>query len=44
MKLDEDTFRLLASYAFIRLDGAWFRFVTAPWGMEDAVDIDAEVR
>ena len=43
MSFDENTFQELATYAFLRLDGAWFRFVAARLGMEEAADIDAEV-
>ena len=34
----------LVNYAIIRLDGAWFRFVMQKYGVEDAVEIDAEVQ
>ena len=33
----------LVNYAIIRLDGAWFRFVMQKYGVEDAVELDAEV-
>jgi hypothetical protein len=33
----------LVNYAIIRLDGAWFRFVMQKYGIEDAVELDAEV-
>ncbi len=33
----------LVNYAIIRLDGAWFRFVMEKYGVEEAVEIDAEV-
>jgi hypothetical protein len=33
----------LVNYAIIRLDGAWFRFVMQKYGVEEAVEIDAEV-
>lgn len=33
----------LANYAFIRLDGAWFRFVMEKYGLEDAVELDIKV-
>ena len=33
----------LVNYAIIRLDGAWFRFVMQKYGVEEVVEIDAEV-
>jgi hypothetical protein len=33
----------LVNYAIIRLDGAWFRFVMQKYGLDDAIEMDAEV-
>ena len=41
--LTENEYQDLVAYGITRLDGAWFRFVSKNIGMEEAVDIDAQV-
>ena len=41
--LTDEEYQDLVVYGITRLDGAWFRFVSENIGMEEAVEIDAQV-